>query len=95
MMAVTFAFLFPAMNLVRSHLIWAIAIIPPAVTLQFWASHRLMPAALWPHTCRAMAANGYEVCPRCAYPLNGAEPHNRQCPECGAARLPGEGVNPR
>jgi uncharacterized paraquat-inducible protein A len=68
--------------------LWVLAALLPMCGLQFWLTRRLMTAATWPHTCRAMAANGYEVCPRCAYPLKDAEPQARHCPECGAERLP-------
>jgi hypothetical protein len=71
-----------------THLLWTAASIPPMLALQLWLTRRLMSAALWPYTCRAMAANGYEVCPRCAYPLKDADPHILECPECGAQRLP-------
>jgi|GEM_PF-7058733 len=45
--------------------------------LTFWA----MPRAFWKWRWRALAACGYPVCYRCAYPLN--EVHAPTCPECG------------
>jgi hypothetical protein len=66
------------------HSSWRYAIVAAAIIAQFWITLRLMRWATWPHTCRALAACGYEVCPRCAYPLqNATDPH---CPECGARR---------
>jgi hypothetical protein len=87
--AMPFGFVMPLFyfgHSVRGHLLWAVVVVPPVLALQLWLSRRLMTAAMWPYTCRALAANGYEVCPRCAYPLRGASPDNPLCPECGAPR---------
>lgn len=70
-----------------------IAVMPVILVLQFWLTRRLMAAAMWPYTCRALAENGYEVCPRCAYPLKDAAPDTPLCPECGAPRC-GTGLPP-
>lgn len=66
---------------------WSLLALLPVFAVQFWLSRKLMCRVLWPHTCRAMAAAGYEVCPRCAFPLVNAPADQRVCPECGSPRL--------
>jgi hypothetical protein len=66
---------------------WLWVIIPLAPLAQVWFTFRLIDSVLWPYTCRAMAAVGYEVCPRCAFPRRGAPTATSVCPRCGAARL--------
>src|SRR5690349_6601739 len=87
--AAVFGVVFTIIQFAQPRIFWTGAALLPMVVLQFWLTRRLKFKAVWPYTCRAMAANGYEVCLRCAYPLKDAE--GRQCPECGAERLSGAG----
>jgi hypothetical protein len=83
MLVTFFGIAMPATYFTRGHVPWAVLAIVP---LQLWLTRRLMAAAMWPYTCRALAENGYEVCPRCAYPLRDADPGTPLCPECGSPR---------
>lgn len=64
---------------------WWIIAVGLLLMAQMVAAARIMNWLIWPHTHRAMAAAGYEVCIRCAFPL-AACPHS-QCPECGTPRI--------
>ena len=66
---------------------WRFAVVVSAVVVQFPLTLFLLRRAMWRYTCRAMAGAGYEVCPRCAYPMNGTPADTGQCPECGAGRI--------
>ena len=69
------------------HSNWRYSIIVAALVVQLPLTHFLVRRALWSHTCRAMAASGYEVCPQCAYPMREIEASTPVCPECGAKRV--------
>jgi RNA polymerase subunit RPABC4/transcription elongation factor Spt4 len=70
---------------------WKWPIISAIGLVQFWLTLHLVRTVLWPHTCRALAAVGHEVCPRCAAPQQAipaaAPATTRICPQCGAERL--------
>lgn len=57
------------------------------IATQFWVTIALLHRACWPARCRAMAALGFEVCPRCGYPQRDAPPGVRTCSECGGRRI--------
>lgn len=66
---------------------WKWIIVAAAVAVQLPVSFVLMMRAMWPMRCRAMAAVGYEVCPRCAYPISSTATEAVVCSECGSPRI--------
>ncbi len=66
---------------------WKWIIVAATVAVQLPVSFVLMMRVMWPMRCRAMAAVGYEVCPRCAYPISQSAPEAVVCSECGSPRI--------
>lgn len=87
MMALIFVWM-PAIS--YAPLPWKWLIVLGAVVVQLPVTFVLMMRVMWPWRCRAMAAAGYEVCPRCAYPRTEGASEAAGCSECGSPRIGGK-----
>lgn len=57
------------------------------IAASFPVQMALVRRATWRRQCGLMARAGYEVCPACAFPLEGVGREQGVCTECGAERV--------